>query len=69
MSLLTREEKDQKLREFGLKPTDRFLNGHRLWKTPIGYPIWVPDEDNEYPELLIEKVLRAAGQLRYHDAI
>ena len=69
MKLLTRDEKNAKLREAGLSPTDIFSNGHRLWRTQAGDQIWVPDEDDEYPEAIVDKILRAAGRLRYRDEL
>ena len=65
--MLTREERNQRLDASGLSPTGKVLNDHCLWKTAQGHPIWVPDGDDEYPEPLVDKLLRAAGQLLYRD--
>ena len=64
MRLLQEDELHTKLKAAGLKETNEALSTSRLWDAGDGQFVWVPRrEDGQYPDWILEDILRKVGRL------
>ena len=63
MRLFSKEEFWSELKHAGLEPTEILTKTGRLWKTKDGLFISVPETEEQYPDSVLESVLRIVNQL------
>ncbi len=56
MRFLSKEEFEAAIQKYGLKPTPLRVDDHKIWKTPQGHAVSIPDLDEPYPDTLLADV-------------
>lgn len=63
MRILLKPDFEKELERAGLERTNITTATSRLWKAPNGVHITVPDHADEYPDSVLEDILRQLGLL------
>ena len=63
MRLFSKKEFQSELERAGLEPTETLTKTGRLWKTKDGLFISVPETEDQYPDSILESVLRIVSHL------